>query len=154
MDVRWILVVPLGLAIGCGGSPEEPAAVEQRPAGVEIVAGDFSFEVDTESIPAGEVATTLVNRGKEPHQAGFYRLNDGVQYEEFVTEILKDDSQIPQLAEGGGAGVMRPIYPGETYTRPGDDLVPGTYALLCSIRDPKTGKNHYELGMVSRIEVE
>ena len=157
MGTKWILALPLLVAAGCGGggggTTETTAAAEKEPAQVEIIGVDFGFEVTPESIPAGEVKTTLVNDGKEPHQAGYYRLNDGVEYETFVKEIIADDTQIPQLARAEGAGVMRAIYPGDTYTNPGAELEPGTYALLCSLRDPNTGKNHYEMGMVAKMEI-
>lgn len=158
MTTKWVVAVALLLGAACGGGEAggnaAPAAAEDEPAQVEIVGVDFGFEVEPEVIPAGDVETTLVNEGKEPHQAGYYRLNDGVEYEEFVKAIIADASQIPQLSEGGRAGVMRPVNPGDTYSRPGDELEPGTYALLCSVRDPKTGKNHYELGMVAKVVVE
>ena len=152
MSVRmWVLsLIVLG---ACSTNAEEPPAGMEGPAKLEVTAVDFGFELDREEIPAGVVQTVLINRGRQGHQAGFYRINDGIEYEEFVREIQKDDSQIPQLAEGGRAGVVRVVNPGDSYTRPGDELEPGTYALLCSIRDGKTGKNHYELGMVARIEI-
>lgn len=150
------LIAALILVPACGdGSPQagdgpEPSTTAQ----VTIVATDFAFEVSPPSVPAGAVATTLVNEGREPHQAGYYRLKEGVTFEDFVTAITKDDSMIPQLAESGGAGHMRGLSRGETGVRPGDDLEPGDYAVLCSIRDPKTGKNHYELGMTALLTVE
>jgi hypothetical protein len=145
------------LGAACGGagtastSPEAPAA---QPARLNVVATDFGFALDRPSIPAGEVSTTLDNEGRQPHQVGYYRLDDGVDYETFVKEVVKDDSMIPQLAEGGRAGVLRAIYPGDSYVRPSDELTAGTYALICSIKDARSGRMHYELGMIERLEIE
>lgn len=148
--VAALIVIP-----ACGGEPsaDGEAAAAPTPTEVRIVATDFAFEVSPASIPAGVVETTLVNQGQEPHQAGYYRLNDGVTYEDFVAAVIKDDSMIPQLARGGGAGHMRGLSGGETGVRPGDELEPGNYAVMCSIRDPETGKNHYELGMIAQLTV-
>lgn len=155
MPIRYLAATLLLLLSACGGSEAAPKSDTEEPARseVSIVAVDFAFEMSTGEIPAGEVETTLINEGKEPHQAGYYRLNDGIGFDEFVAEITADDSMIPQLASGGVAGHMRGLSAGESGVRPSDTLEPGTYAVLCSIRDPNTGKNHYELGMVARLDV-
>jgi len=141
----------------CGGEGSAPAqsqSPDDRPARLEIVATDFAFELDRPTVPSGEVATVLENAGRQPHQVGYYRLDDGVDYETFVKKVIKDDSMIPQLAEGGRAGVLRPIYPGDSYSRPSDELAAGTYALICSLRDTDSGRMHYELGMIASLKVE
>lgn len=145
--------VMLAVMGACGNGSTAPAA-EQQPASssIEIIATDFAFELSPDTVPSGEVETILVNEGIEPHQAGYYKFEEGVTYEEYVDAIVADDSQIPQLSSGG-AGHMRPLRKGDRGVRPGDELEPGTYAVLCSIRDPETGKNHYELGMIARLEV-
>lgn len=152
---KYLFAILLALS-GCGGSgdpaaPDVGEAVE--PVKITIVATDFAFSLSPTTLPAGEVSTILVNEGTEPHQAGYYLLNDDVSFEEFVTAITKDDSMIPQLASGGRAGHMRGLSGGESGVRTGDALEAGDYAVLCSIRDPETGKNHYELGMVAELKV-
>ena len=150
-----VLTLSLLAAAGCGSGtesserPEKPA----RPAQLEIVAGDFSFDLEPVIVATGDVETTLINKGEQIHQAAFYRLNDGVEYDEFERSILEDDSLIPQLAEGGRAGVVRVVSPGDTYVRPSDELPAGSYSVICFIKDPETGKNHFELGMIARFEV-
>ena len=145
------------VSVAC--SANVPAATREQPPAdqpvqLEIVATDFAFALDNSTVPSGEVKTVLVNKGRQPHQVGYYRLDDGVDYETFVQKVVKDDSMIPQLAEGGRAGVLRAVYPGDSYVRPSDELGPGTYALICSIRDVDSGRMHYELGMIERLEVE
>lgn len=151
-------VLLLLLGVACAGSGDTATSSgpspEGRPARLKIVATDFAFAPDRSTVSSGEVETVLVNKGRQPHQVGYYRLDDGVDYETFVKKVIKDDSMIPQLAEGGRAGVLRAVYPGDSYVRPSDELGPGTYALICSIRDSDSGRMHYELGMIERLEVE
>ncbi len=152
------VVLFLLLGVGCGSLGGSAAtsgdSSEARPARLKIVATDFAFALDQSTVSSGDVKTVFVNEGRQPHQVGYYRLNDGVDYETFVKKVIKDDSMIPQLAEGGRAGVLRAVYPGDSYVRPSDELAPGTYALICSIRDTDSGRMHHELGMIERLEVE
>ncbi len=156
--VKRCAALLLLLSVACGGAGDTAAtsgdSPEAPPARLKIVATDFAFALDRPTVSSGEVKTVLVNEGRQPHQVGYYLLNDGVDYETFVTKVIKDDSVIPQLAEGGRAGVLRAVYPGDSYVRPSDELGPGTYALICSIRDTDSGRMHYELGMIERLEVE
>ena len=150
-----VLFLLLGAACGnAGGTASNGDFAEERPVRLEIAATDFAFALERSTVSSGEVKTVLVNEGRQPHQVGYYRLDDGVDYETFVKKVVKDDSMIPQLAEGGRAGVLRAVYPGDSYVRPSDELSPGTYALICSIRDTHSGKMHFELGMIERLEVE
>ena len=153
LRVAMSAVMLFGMA-ACGDESGTSEVSEERPMSkIEIVATDFGFELLPDTVPAGEVETALVNEGVAPHQAGYYKLEEGVSYQDYVAAILADDSQIPQLSSGGRSGHMRMVAGGDRGVRPGDQLEPGTYAVLCSIRDPETGKNHYELGMVARLEV-
>jgi hypothetical protein len=137
----------------CGGdTPAAPEGGQGEITDIEVVATDFAFQLSSDSIEAGEVRTTLINEGKQPHQAGYYLLDEGVTYDDFMEEVLKDDSAIPRLSSSP-LGHMRPLSGGERGVRPGDDVGAGTYAVLCSIRDPESGKNHYELGMAAELEV-
>ena len=138
---------------GCGNekAPTEPDAASLSK--IEIIATDFAFELSEDEFPAGPLETTLINEGEAAHQAGYYLLNEGVTFEEFMAAVLEDDRAIPQMATGGRAGHVRGLSPGESGVRPGDDLEPGTYAILCSIRDTESGKNHYEIGMAATFEV-
>jgi hypothetical protein len=138
----------------CGGNtPAAPEAGEGEITDIEIVATDFAFQLSSASIAAGEVRTTLINEGSEPHQAGYWLLDEGISFDDFMQQVLKDDSAIPQLSSGGRLGHMRPLSGGVRGVRPGDELAAGTYAVMCSIRDPESGKNHYELGMAAELEV-
>ena len=136
---------------GEGGSSDGPD--EGNLFTVAIVADDFSFAVP-EVVPAGQVEISLENAGEQPHQALIYRLNDGISYEDYVSEVLKDDSNVPALSERRG-GVNWGLGTGEAQvdkeTKPYE---PGTYAVICFIRDAESGKSHLDLGMISRLTVQ
>ena len=157
MAPRFVVLFLL-LSVACGSAGGTAASSGDSPADppdrLKITASDFGFALDRSTVSSGEVKTVLVNEGRQPHQVAYYRLDDGVDYETFVKKVIKDDSMIPQLAEGGRAGILRAVYPGDSYIRPSDELGPGTYALICSIRDTHSGRTHLELGMIERLEVE
>lgn len=146
-------------ATACGDANGIPARDLQGenagPSRLEIEAFDFAFEIEA-PIPAGEVETVLVNRGKQPHQALLYRLNDDVDFETFKKRVMEDDSALPELADGGTDGIHVAIGNDETRTARGDELVAGTYAAICWVQDQsmRSNKNHAELGMITRFEVE
>ena len=137
----------------CGDSAEETEAPEATVSTLTITATEFAYSMDPESVPAGEVTTVLENKGDQAHQALFYLLNEGVTYESFVAKATKDDTQVPQLASGGRDGVSRGGNPGASAEHE-DELEPGTYAVICFIRDVDSGKSHFELGMVAELKVE
>ncbi len=159
--IGGIAVVLLSLLAGaCGGNGN--AATENGADGesasedrflLEIVADEFSFDL-VDTVPVGYVDARLENVGKQPHHALIFKLNEGTTYAEFEEAVLKDDSKFPVLAERWG-GVDRGITAGtgeiEKITQPYEA---GTYAVVCFIRDIKTSKNHYELGMMSEFTVE
>lgn len=155
------MVVGLALvATACGGadgSSTPTASVEEgQVTRVEIEAFDFAFKVSPDPVPAGEIETVLTNEGKQPHQAMLYRVNDGVEFDDFKEQVMEDQTVLPQLAEGGKGGVTDAVGDGDSKSAAGDELTPGTYAVICWIRDQsaKTSKNHAELGMITRFEVE
>lgn len=159
--IYGVAVIALSvLAAACGGNGDvatETGADDQDAAQeaflLEIVADDFSFDL-ADSVPAGPVDVRLENVGKQPHHALIYKIQDGTTYEEFEKAVLKDDSQFPALAERVG-GMTTGLTAGTSEIASSDDpYAPGTYAVVCFVRDTKTSKNHYELGMMSELTVE
>lgn len=142
----------------CGGDTPRPEAREDSadtdgPLLLEVTADDFSYDL-MDTIPAGPLEIRLENAGSEPHQALIYKLNDGVDYPEYLKSVLKDDSQFPALSvRVGGVNYGVPAGQADTYEEP-DPYEPGTYALVCFIKDSESGKNHYELGMIAPLTVE
>lgn len=116
---------------------------------LDVLAGEFTFDVNAERIRAGAVTISLRNEGALPHQVSLVRLPDGVGLDEFVADLHEDEA----AALAGavlGAGV-NPVERGrEGSVRA--DLEPGTYALLCFVPGPDGG-NHVDQGMVHQIEV-
>lgn len=155
---KFITALLIALMLSaCGG---DTAGTEARgdsadtdgPILLEVTADDFSYDL-MDSIPAGPLEIRLENAGAEQHQALIYKLNDGVDYEEYLKSVLKDDSQFPALSvRVGGVNYGVPAGQTETYTDP-DPYEPGTYALVCFIKS-ESGKNHYELGMIAPLTVE
>jgi len=134
-----------------GGSADGPDDAQSFT--IEIVADDFSFAVP-EVVPAGQVEISLENTGKQPHQALIYRLNNNVAYEDYVAAVLEDDANVPALSERLG-GVNWGLGAGDSQIdRESKPYEPGTYAVICFIRDPDSGKSHLTLGMISRFTVE
>lgn len=160
MKVTAMVVAMVLAATACGGadgSSTPTASVEEgQVTRVEIEAFDFAFEVSPDPVPAGEIETVLTNNGKQPHQGMLYRLNHGVDFDGFKEQVMEDQTTLPQLAKGGFGGVTDAVGRGGSKSAAGDELTPGTYAVICWIRDQtaKTTKNHAELGMITRFEVE
>jgi hypothetical protein len=139
----------------CGGGDERPKAEDEpsEPFRFEVLATDFAFQLETDSVPAGEVETFLTNEGKDPHQAIFYILHSDTTQEEFVEAALKHQERIPQITDTEVEGVMTGVSPGDTDSHSGDVLEPGNYAMACFLRNVKRGKDHAALGMVAFFTV-
>lgn len=155
------------LATACAGE-EAPRPVETQPpaqtepADLTITATDFDFALPT-SVSAGAYDFTLINRGKQPHHAQFYRLAQGVSFEEFREAVLSNpefrlDLPVDLVAGPPTAGVLANVAPGERDNERGE-LERGVYAVACSVRDIElgTGKGsgsaHHALGMVAEVQV-
>ncbi|MGI8773893.1 MAG: hypothetical protein ACR2KQ_02580 [Actinomycetota bacterium] len=156
-----MLLAAVTLGACAGGSSAEKAEDSQadqevQVTTIEIVAHDFGFRATPDVIPAGPIETVLKNEGEQPHQALFYRLNDGVSFEDFRKKVMGDVSLIPQLAQGGVDGVSEVVGTGKETRATGDELTAGRYAILCFVRDQSltTTKNHTELGMIAPLIVE
>jgi hypothetical protein len=139
---------------------------------------DFAFRAPTE-LPAGEHTIAVTNEGVPPHEAVFFKLNEGVSYDQAV-QALMQIAKVPGTTEPGEGtphdmhgdtnatpelppppagpppfvdiGGVNPIVNGETSWFTGD-LEPGTYVLACFVIDPESGQRHIMLGMVSQLTV-
>jgi hypothetical protein len=166
----WTILAVVGLlATSCGEAPQRAAIQEgNEPDGpmqeseLSIVARDFGFDTGgVASLPAGRVNFTMTNEGEQPHHAQFLRLADGVTFEQFRETVaanpapanLDFSEELRELFIPPAAGVLSWVSPGEELT-PVDELEAGTYALICAIKDPKSGTRHYELGMLQPFEAE
>lgn len=175
----WALGASVALvAAACGGGGEkavqESAVVEEQPVAaaegpsaqeeaveptpLEIVTVDFAFDFNgASSVPAGPVEVFLENQGAQHHHAQFFKLNDGVTYEEFRKAVKKDrrlsgDLKRVELSTIAG-GIAHAVRPG-TSQHQTSELEPGLYAVMCSILDIDSSKPHHALGMIAPFRVE
>jgi hypothetical protein len=173
MRVRtWTLLAAIGLlAAGCAEAPEQGAgggseAAEQpeqpkQESELTINAFDFGFDLSgVTSLPPGQVTFTMTNDGKQPHHAQFLPLADGVTFEDFSEAVktypapaeLDFSPEIRELYVPPARGVLNWVSRGEEIS-PKDELEVGSYVLICAIKDPESGRRHYEMGMLEPFEV-
>ena len=161
---RWLVAIIFLLIAGCGGgeSPSETSAPPspKEPVPLEIIASDFAFDI-TSPVPAGTYDFTLVNQGEAAHHADFYRLNEGVTFEEFQEALLSSEpafggfpAEVGELMVSGSLTRVSRVGPGESGTGRGE-LEPGVHAVVCAIDVIKgtTVTPHYALGMMSEVQV-
>lgn len=166
----WALATAIGLLVaGCAGAEEggsgegtEPREPEPSPVESELTikAFDFGFETSATALPPGQVTFTMTNEGKQPHHAQFLLLEDGVTYADFAEAVeahpapsdLDFAPEIRELYIPPAAGVLNWVTAGEEIS-PKDELEAGSYVLICAIKDPKSGRRHYEMGMLQPFEV-
>lgn len=133
------------LAAACGGSVDDEggadeAAQQASTNAVTVTAREFSFEANTQTVPAGKVTITLHNRGSIPHDLSVVRTDvapDKLPVKDGVADIpeSKDIDHIHQLR----AGARRSVSP---------ELTRGAYVLICNI------PAHYQSGMHLALTVE
>ena len=129
------------------------AGTADVPAGdVAVTAKDFGFALPTTPLIAGKHTFTFTNEGPSPHEASLVKLSEGITVGK-VVEMLQASTPPsgppPWTSAGGIAGVQ----PG-TVSSFDVDVPAGSYALVCFIPDPATGKNHLELGMIAGVTVQ
>jgi plastocyanin len=120
---------------------------EHEPA--KAVKADISlldFAFSTQSLHAGRTIT-VVNKGKQPHEIGVYRLHDGATFEEFKAATAAGK---PQPADpAGGLGLVK-VGGTASFTAP----AAGRYVLVCFMPDVAgSGAPHFMLGMMSEVTI-
>lgn len=115
---------------------------------VQVTLDEWRVEVAEGAVTAGNVTLQAVNEGEEAHELVVVR---GANADLPVVDGVVDEDALP---EGDVIGEIEP-FTGEcegTF-----ELTAGTYSLFCAMveeADDGTVENHYELGMVTEIEVE
>jgi hypothetical protein len=94
----------------------------------------------------GDHLVRAANDGAQDHLFILHRLNDGVTLKEWLA--AENPEQLSQRVGG-----LARMGPGQAAYFPAT-LSPGTYALVCLIPDPASGKPHAELGMFREIWVQ
>jgi hypothetical protein len=161
-----------GVACGGGDDENEPAATEDSTedestdeespddsaldAGsseLEFVGTEFAFS-GPESAPAGELSITFTNNGEQPHvMVGFPLGADAPPIEKLAS---MGEKEVEKYAVGklAGAGLQKPLMPGDSETYTVDASEAATFGYICYIEDPKTKKPHFQLGMAGQLVIE
>lgn len=123
-----------------------PFRVVGLAAGGEVIMRDFSFSVPT--ITAGRTTLKVVNVGPQPHEMLLGKLTPGVA----LREVLDFDGDPVEAGFVDLAGGLAAVDAGVTaWVTP--TFTPGSYAMICFITDPVSGRPHFELGMVTEFTV-
>lgn len=126
---------------------------------VEITAREYSFHLDRDTVPAGEVAFHFVNEGQEQHEISLYKGPDGVTLDAAKAALENvDGSELSDIPEGYEVSHVAFAEQGDesdvTFAEP---LAAGTYVLACYIPEGGFGDDgpvrpdgtpHIKLGMV------
>lgn len=129
----------------------DDSAISLPSADVTVDLVDYAFAISGE-IVAGEQMFHVRNVGEEPHHMLFFRLHEGVTYEDFLPFLESEESAEPPPADYYGG--MSDIVPGaEVYFTP--EFEPGQYVFICFLpSEEHDGAPHFALGMVQQVEVE
>ena len=137
---------PTTAAVSVGNA----AAASTTPIGQSLVvmAVEYGFQTNG-SVPAGLTTIQLKNFGRETHELGFIRLNEGVTVDQFRAAAAKDEDSAYQLGTlEGGPNRIGPQGTSEVIL----DLAPGQYALACFV-NTADGVTHASKGMVLPLQV-
>jgi hypothetical protein len=123
------------------------AAAPPRPGVVTFSASEHRFD-GPDQLPAGQTTVHLKNRGKQPHQLQFLKLEEGKSPAD-LAEALKAGNNIPPWAKhmGGPNGVAAGRSAEATLY-----LEPGSYVIICGM-PAKKHHTHAELGMQKALRV-
>jgi len=143
------MLSPLMVTPAASGRPQPSAAVA-----IDMI--DFSFAGMPQTMPAGRQLWKVIDTGRQLHELALNRIARGVTFAQ-VAEILRNTppDSLGTLAGSAPftamAGVA-PMGPGGTNWAV-LDLEPADYFAICFVPDPKTGKPHFDLGMIRPFSV-
>ena len=122
----WLVVVAF---VTVSATPSDPQANI-----VTFSASDSRLE-GPEQLPAGQTTVRLRNRGKEPHQLKFLKLEEGKSPADLATTLKSLTGAVPSWAKymGGPNGADAGKVSEATLY-----LEPGTYVVICGV----PGKHH------------
>jgi hypothetical protein len=145
---------PLTVTAG-GATPVADTALAPPAASVVLeMTDDLEYIVTPDPVPTGPQIWEFTNTGmNSAHHVVMFRVPDGTTSEQIVTEFSAMMSGTPPAGEPLMAQVAWVGYAalqsgGET-TWAEFDLKPATYAVICYIFDPATGRPHVIDGMVT-----
>jgi hypothetical protein len=128
-----------------------PLARAGRPHTVGTLAmRDFGFDVNFPRRFSGRGTIAIPNRGRAFHEVSLVRIQPGHTQNEVLRLIKEGQGSPPRWASVVELlGVLGPRR--SAYVRL--HLRPGRYVALCLIDDPKSGRLHADLGMISTFDV-
>ncbi len=129
----------------------DPSAMPATARAVQIIATDYGFDLGGASVPAGQVALTLANKGAEDHQLDLVRVDEGVPAADVIAGLRAGDGS--GLARTTAVGGPNGVSAGGTGTVTAT-LAAGTYVMVCHIPSPQDGTSHAQKGMVGSFTVE
>jgi hypothetical protein len=148
------LAALLAAASLAGAAPADASSLTHAHT-VDIVGTNTmttdSYRIDTHgTVPAGLVKIRFRNLGTMDHQAQLFRLNDGVSWTKFLTDLHGPNPFVALFGDSAAAGGAAVIHAG------GDQTVyeavqGGTYAVICLVSD--NGVPHFDLGMIAELAV-
>ena len=122
--------------------------VAQNPRAVTVIGLDYAFQA-TDTLPAGPVTLSFVNRGLVRHELILFLLNDGRGAAEFLRS-----SQEERQKMGRPLGIVFADSGQPAGAQLTADLSRGrSYVFLCVIRDAPDKPPHIALGMVKTVVV-
>ena len=118
--------------------------------GATYLATEFAFE-GPDVLPAGDVALTMDNQGKQMHELALGELLDSKSMDDVHALLKKGMPKKPPtwFRQVGGTGAK----PGEAGTIDAE-LTPGNYIMICFVPDTASKKPHVMLGMMKEVTVE
>ena len=135
-----------------GTEEHESEGAEHGGAELEFAATEFAF-AGPESAPAAELTITITNNGEQPHVMAAAPLKENAPPVEELAD--SSDKELAKYTTGKLSGTLKkPVAPGESETFTIDATNAATVGYICFIRDPKTKKPHFALGMLGSIEIE
>ncbi len=138
------VVAAMGVVLSACGSDDE--------SGLTAELSEWSVELSSSSIDAGEVTITADNMGGENHELVIVRADspDDLPFDASTGKVVEDD-----LAEEDFIGEIEEFEAG-TKASQVFDLEAGTYILFCNLaetEDDGTLESHFEEGMVTTLTV-
>ena len=140
-------LIPLaGILMLCTSAP---AIMAQTPRPVSVIGLDYAFQAP-DTLLAGPVSLSFLNRGTVRHELFFFLLNDG----RTLGELLRATTLEQRMSLGRLVGVI--------IAEPGQpagaqlvvDLVRGrSYVYLCILRDGPDKPPHAAMGMAKALVV-
>lgn len=141
------------------GADATPTAGAPEAAVTLEMTDDFQYIVSPDPVPTGPHIWELTNTGTDhAHHVVIFGTPEGVTARDIISEFNSlfagtPPAGEPLIAQFVGAGYAALQSGGQT-TWSEFNFAPGSYAVICFILDPETGRPHFLDGMVTTFTVE